>query len=52
MEKIRKDLKRDIEVQRSNKGGQAKLEFQSKSSWNPIRIPGIVGTKIVAQITY
>jgi hypothetical protein len=31
---------------------QAKLESQSKSSWNPIRIPGTVCTKIVAQITY
>jgi hypothetical protein len=32
MEKIRKGLKRDVEVQRSSKGGQAKLESQSKSS--------------------
>jgi hypothetical protein len=48
----KKGLKRDVEVQRSSKGGQAKLESQSKSSWNPIRIPGTVGTKIVAQITY
>jgi hypothetical protein len=52
MEKIRKGLKRDVEVQRGSKGGQAKLESQSKSSWNPIRIPGIVGTKIIAHITY
>jgi hypothetical protein len=52
VEKIRKGLKRDVEVQRSSKGGQAKLESQSKSSWNPIRIPGTVGTKIVTQITY
>jgi hypothetical protein len=28
------------------------LESQSKSSWNPIQIPGTVGTKIVTQITY
>jgi hypothetical protein len=52
MEEIRKGLKRDVEVQKSSKGGQAKLESQSKSSWNPIRIPGTVHTKIVAQITY
>jgi hypothetical protein len=52
MEKKRKVLKRDMEVQSSSKGGQAKLESQSKSSWNPIRIPGIVRTKIIAQITY
>jgi hypothetical protein len=38
--------------ERSSKGGQAKLDSQSKSSWNPIRIPGTVGTKIVTQITY
>jgi hypothetical protein len=31
MEEIRKVLKRDVEVQRSSKGGQAKLESQSKS---------------------
>jgi hypothetical protein len=31
MEEIRKDLKRDVEVQRCSKGGQAKLESQSKS---------------------
>jgi hypothetical protein len=30
MEEIRKDLKRDVEVQRSSKGGQAKMESQSK----------------------
>jgi hypothetical protein len=47
MEQIRKGLKRDVEVQRSSKGSQAKLESQSMSSWNPIQIPGIV-----AQITY
>jgi hypothetical protein len=47
VEKIRKGLKRNVEVQRSSKGGQAKLESQYKSSWNPIRIPGIVDTKIV-----
>jgi hypothetical protein len=47
-----KGLKRDVEVQRSSKGGQAKLESQSKSSWNPIRIPGTIDTKIVTQITY
>jgi hypothetical protein len=29
---IRKCLKRDVEVQRSSKDGQAKLESQSKSS--------------------
>jgi hypothetical protein len=52
MENIRKGLKRDVEVQRSSKGGQAKLESQSKLSWNPIRIPGTVSTKIVTQITY
>jgi hypothetical protein len=52
MEEIRKGLKRDVEVQRSSKGSQAKLESQSKSSWNPIRIPGTVHTKFVAQITY
>jgi hypothetical protein len=52
MEEIRKGLKRDMEVQRSSKGGQAKLECQSKSSRNPIWIPGIVHTKIVVQITY
>jgi hypothetical protein len=52
MEKIRKGLKRDVEVQKSSKGGQAKLESQSKSSWNPIWIPRTVRTKIVAQITY
>jgi hypothetical protein len=51
MEEIRKGLKGDVEVQRSSKGGQAELEFQSKSSWNPIQILGIVCTKIVAQIT-
>jgi hypothetical protein len=51
MDEIRKGLKRDVEVQRSSKGGQAELEFQSKSSWNPIRILGTVCTKIVAQIT-
>jgi hypothetical protein len=50
MEKIRKGLKKYVEVQRRSKGGQAKLESQSKSSWNPIRIPGTVGTKIVTQI--
>jgi hypothetical protein len=33
--------------ERSSKGGQAKLESQSKSSWNPIRIPGTVSTKII-----
>jgi hypothetical protein len=47
MEKIRKGLKRDVEVQRSSKGGQAMLESQSKSSWNPIRNPGTIGTKII-----
>jgi hypothetical protein len=52
MEEIRKGLKRDVGVQRSSKGGQAKLEFQSKSRWNPIQITGTVGTKIVTQITY
>jgi hypothetical protein len=52
MEKIGKGLNRDVEVQRSRKGNQAKLESKSKSSWNPIRIPGTVGTKIVTQITY
>jgi hypothetical protein len=52
IEEIKKGLKRDVEVQRSSKGGQAKLESQSKSSRNPIRIPGTVCTKIVAQITY
>ena len=52
MDKIRMGLKRDVEVQRSSKGGQAKLESQSKSSRNPIQIPGIVHTKFVAQITY
>jgi hypothetical protein len=52
MEEIRKGLKRYVEVQRSSKGGQAKLESQSKSSWNPIRIPGTVRTKFVTQITY
>jgi hypothetical protein len=52
MEEIRNDLKRDVEVQRSSKGDQAKLESQSKLSWNPIRISGTVHTKIVAQITY
>jgi hypothetical protein len=52
MEKKRKVLKRDVEVQRSSKGGQAKLEFQSKSSWNPVQIPGTIRTKIIAQITY
>jgi hypothetical protein len=52
MENIRKGLKRDVEVQRSSKGGQAKLDSQSKSSWNPIWIPGIVDAKIVTQITY
>jgi hypothetical protein len=51
MEEIRKGLKRDVEVQRSSKGGQAKLESQSKSSRNPIRIPEKVRTKIVAHIT-
>jgi hypothetical protein len=45
MEKIRNGLKRDVEVQRSSKGGQAKLKSQSKSSWNPIRIPGTVAPK-------
>jgi hypothetical protein len=52
MDKIRKGLKRDVEVQRSSKGGQDKLESQSKSSWNPIRIPGTVRTKIVTHVTY
>jgi hypothetical protein len=52
MEKIRKVLNREVEEQRSSKGGQAKLESQSKWSWNPIRIPGTVSTKIVTQITY
>jgi hypothetical protein len=52
MEEIRKGLKRDLEVQRSSKGGQAQLESQSKSSWNPIQISGTVRTKIIAQITY
>jgi hypothetical protein len=52
MKEIRKGLKRDVEVQRISKGGQAKLESQSKSSRNPIQIPGIVHTKFVAQITY
>jgi hypothetical protein len=51
MKDIRKGLKRDVELQRRSKGGQAKLESQSKSSWNPIQIPRIVGTKIIAQIT-
>jgi hypothetical protein len=45
-------LKRDVEGQRSSKGGEAKLVSQSKSSWNPIRIPRTVGNKIIAQITY
>jgi hypothetical protein len=45
MEKIRKGLKRDVEVQRSNKGDQAKLESQSNLSWNPIRIPWTVAPK-------
>jgi hypothetical protein len=52
MEEIRKGLERDVEVQRSCKGGQAMLESQSKSSWNPIWILGTIRTKIVAQITY
>jgi hypothetical protein len=52
MKEIRKSLKRDVEVQRSSKGGQARSESQSKLSWNPIQIPGTVRTKIVAQITY
>jgi hypothetical protein len=52
MEEIRKGLKRDVEVPRSIKGGQAKLESQSMSSRNPIRISGTVRTKIVTQITY
>jgi hypothetical protein len=30
----------------------SQVGVQSKSSWNPIRISGTVGTKIVAQITY
>jgi hypothetical protein len=30
----------------------SQVGVQSKSSWNPIRIPGTIGTKIVAQITY
>jgi hypothetical protein len=50
--KIRKGLKRDVEVQSSNKGGQPKLESQSKSSWNPIWIPRTVGTKIITLVTY
>jgi hypothetical protein len=45
MEEIRKGLKRDVEVQRSSKGGQGKLESQSKSSRNSIRIPGTVAPK-------
>ena len=45
-------LKRDVEVQRSSKGGQAKLESQSKLSWNPIRIRGTVHTKIITQVTH
>jgi hypothetical protein len=49
MEEITMGLKRDVEVQRSSKGSQAKLESQSNSSWNPIRIPGTVRTKIVAR---
>jgi hypothetical protein len=52
MKEIRKGLNRDVEVKKSSKGGQAKLESQSKSSWNPIRIPGTVRTKIVTHITY
>jgi hypothetical protein len=52
MEKKRKGLNSDVEVQRSSKGSQAKLESQSKSTWNPSQIPGTVGTKIIAQITY
>jgi hypothetical protein len=52
MENTRKGLNRDVEVQRSSKGSQAKLESQSKLNWNPIQIPGAVGTKIIAQITY
>jgi hypothetical protein len=32
LKEIRKGLKRDVEVQRSSKGGQAKLESESKSS--------------------
>jgi hypothetical protein len=52
MEKISKGLKRDVEVQRSSKAGQTKLESQSKSSCNPIWISGTVSTKIIAQITY
>jgi hypothetical protein len=52
MKEIRKGLKIYVEVQRSTKGGQAKLESQSNSSWNPIQIQGTVRTKIVAQITY
>jgi hypothetical protein len=32
MEEIRKGLKRNVEVQRSSKGSQAKLESQSKSA--------------------
>jgi hypothetical protein len=52
MEKISKGFKRDVEVQRSSKAGQTKLESQSKLSCNPIRILGTVDTKIIAQITY
>jgi hypothetical protein len=52
MDKKRKGLKRDMEVHTSSKGSQGKLESQYKLSWNPIRIPVIVRTKIVAQITY
>ena len=49
MDKIRKGLKRDVELQRSR---ESKLESQSKSSGNPIGIPGTVRTKIVTQVTY
>ena len=52
MDNKRMGLKRDVEVQRSSKGGQAKMESQSKSSWNAIRIRGTVRTKIVTQLTH
>jgi hypothetical protein len=52
MKEIRKVLKRDVEVQRSSKGRQAKLESQSKSTCNSIRIPATVHIKIIVHITY
>ena len=52
MEMIRRMLGRSLEVLWTNKGSQAELEAQSKSSSSLPRRSGAVRTKIDAQATY